>query len=216
MASPSARPLILSALLALSPLVDARTMATAQSNAPNTQQMIEALRPTKTTRGIAAAGAESKARAIEEDRIIQELSAKATRGLSRPERAQLAETVENRPKIDLEINFAFNAAETSEAVRPVLLELGRAMTSPELKGAKFLVAGHTDAKGSDAYNQKLSEKRAKAVKDFLMANFDLGEEQLVAVGYGEERLKNSRKPFADENRRVQVVNISPTVAATNR
>src|SRR5687767_13993237 len=119
MASPSARPLILSALLALAPLVGARTMATAQSNAPNTQQMIEALRPMKTTRGIAAGG-ESKARAIEEDRIIQELSAKATRGLSRPERAQLAETVENRPKIDLEINFAFNAAETSEAVRPVL------------------------------------------------------------------------------------------------
>jgi outer membrane protein OmpA-like peptidoglycan-associated protein len=210
----SVRPLFVSAVLVLAALVATHTVALSQSAAqPDTGQLIEALRG-KATRGIGPAEQDEKARAIEEDKIIQELATKATRGLSRPERTRLADTVENRPKIDLEVNFGFDAAEVSETVRPILLELGRALTAPELKGAKFLVAGHTDAKGSDAYNQKLSEKRAKAVKQFLVGHFDISDQQLVAVGYGEERLKNSKQPYADENRRVQVVNISPAVASS--
>ena len=49
------------------------------------------------------------------------------------------------------------------------------------------VAGHTDSKGTDAYNQKLSERRAKAVYDYLTSNgIDAG--RLVGpVGYGESR-----------------------------
>ena len=212
MAIRSAHPLVFSAVLFLLPLQGIQAPAKGQSTGtPDSSQLIEALRA-KSTRGVTAREAPSS----EEDTIIEELAAKAARGLSRPERARLADTVENRPKIDLEINFGFNAADTSPAVRPILLELGRAMTSPELAGAKFLVAGHTDAKGSDAYNQKLSERRAKAVKQFLSANFGLKDDQLVVVGYGEERLKNPDHPFADENRRVQVVNISPAHVSSKR
>lgn len=214
MARPSAHPLVLSTLLMLFGSAIGCGPAMAQSGTqPTTDQLIEALR-TKTTRGIAPAASESKARALEEDKVIQDLAAKATRGLSRPERMKLADAAENRPKIDLEINFGFNAAEASDEVRPILMELGRAMTSAELKSAKFLIAGHTDAKGSDAYNQNLSERRAKAVKEFLIANFGLADEQLVAIGHGEERLKNKKQPFADENRRVQVSNISPTTVSS--
>ncbi len=205
--------LILPAVLALSAVSGMHAPAMGQATpTPDTNQLIEALRA-KSTRG---ATAHPEVSSSEEDRIIEELAGKALRGLSRPERARLADTVENRPKIDLEINFGFNAADTSPAVRPILTELGRAMTSPELAGAKFLVAGHTDAKGGDAYNQKLSEKRAKAVKQFLTANFGLKEDQLVVVGYGEERLKNAEQPLADENRRVQVVNISPAQVSSKR
>ncbi len=209
----SVHKLILPAVLALSAVSGMHAPAMGQATpTPDTNQLIEALRA-KSTRG---ATAHPEVSSSEEDRIIEELAGKALRGLSRPERARLADSVENRPKIDLEINFGFNAADTSPAVRPILTELGRAMTSPELAGAKFLVAGHTDAKGGDAYNQKLSEKRAKAVKQFLTANFGLKEDQLVVVGYGEERLKNAEQPFADENRRVQVVNISPAQVSSKR
>jgi OmpA family len=66
----------------------------------------------------------------------------------------------------------------------------------------------TPTKGSDAYNLILSDQRAKAVAGFLVENFHIDPKQLVAVGFGEEKLKNSDNPLAAENRRVQVVNMA--------
>ena len=77
---------------------------------------------------------------------------------------------------------------------PALIALGTALRSHQFKGAVFLVAGHTDAKGSDEYNQKLSERRAGAVKHFLISKFGVPARDLIAVGYGEEQLKNRDDP----------------------
>jgi len=46
------------------------------------------------------------------------------------------------------------------------------------------------------------------VREFLIKKFDIGPDQLVAVGFGEEQLKNANDPDAGENRRVQVVNMA--------
>ncbi|PIU57700.1 MAG: hypothetical protein COS89_03870, partial [Deltaproteobacteria bacterium CG07_land_8_20_14_0_80_38_7] len=54
------------------------------------------------------------------------------------------------------------------------------------------VEGHTDWIGSDAYNEKLSDKRANAVRDYLIKK-GIAEERLVAKGFGESR------PIADNN-----------------
>jgi len=68
------------------------------------------------------------------------------------------------------------------------------------------IGGHTDARGSDAMNQQLSEKRANSVREYLLSNFpQLNAGQYTAVGYGEQ------KPIADNttetglamNRRVE-------------
>ena len=177
---------------------------------PTPEQLIEALK-TKGTRG-ATPPAEA-ARAEAQDKIIQRLKEKATRGLSVGEREELAEAVNDRPAFDLEVNFDFNSSGISDRVRPVVMSLGNALQNSALKGATFLVAGHTDAKGRPTYNQKLSESRAQAVKEFLVKNFNLPEDNLVAVGYGPEKLKNADAPNADENRRVEVVNISPAMAS---
>ena len=72
--------------------------------------------------------------------------------------------------------------------------------------APFIVGGHTDAKGADDYNQRLSQRRAQAVRDFLVTNFAIEPEKLMAVGYGEEQLKSVDEPLAAVNRRVQVIN----------
>jgi hypothetical protein len=77
-----------------------------------------------------------------------------------------------------------------------------------------MVAGHTDGRGSAEYNLGLSNARAKSVREFLIKKFDIAPDQLVAVGFGEEQLKNADDPDAGENRRVQVVNMaSKDVAA---
>jgi outer membrane protein OmpA-like peptidoglycan-associated protein len=119
-----------------------------------------------------------------------------------------------RRPIDLEVFFNFDSAEITPEALPILKKLGAALSDEKLKGSVFLVAGHTDAKGSDAYNLSLSDQRAKSGAEFLIENFHIDPKQLVAVGFGEEKLKNPENPLAAENRRVQVVNMaSKDVAA---
>ena len=126
--------------------------------------------------------------------------------LSVKEREQVAAIAKVRPAIDLTIYFDFNSAEISPKAVATLLELGKALSSDALAGTRFLLAGHTDGKGTDAYNLKLSQRRAEAIRKFLVEQFKVEERRLLAVGYGEEQLKNKADPNADENRRVQVVN----------
>ena len=71
-----------------------------------------------------------------------------------------------------------------------------------------MLGGHTDARGSEAYNQKLSERRAETVKAFLINTYKIPAENLVSAGYGESELKNKTNPDAAENRRVQIVNMA--------
>ena len=158
----------------------------------------------KATRGVVAGDA---TKAAEEKALIESLLGRDTRAITVEERAKVAEIAKSKPSVDLEITFAFNSAEIGPRAEPALLALGKALADPGLAGATFLVAGHTDGKGSAAYNLALSEKRAAAVKRYLIAEFRLSEARLLALGYGFERLKNAADPAADENRRVQVVNL---------
>jgi outer membrane protein OmpA-like peptidoglycan-associated protein len=137
---------------------------------------------------------------------VQRYFVEPRRGLSVGERKEVAAIAEARPAIDLTIYFDFDSAEVGPKAVPALVELGRALSSDALKGTKFLLAGHTDAKGGESYNLKLSQRRADAIKRYLVTQFRVDEQRLLAIGYGKERPKNSNNPLADENRRVQVVN----------
>jgi len=110
------------------------------------------------------------------------------------------------PSVDLEIYFDYDSAALKPESLPQLRRLGDALEDRRLKGRAFLIAGHTDAKGSDAYNQRLSERRARSVKSFLISNFAVNPNALKVIGYGEEQLKYPNAPEAAANRRVQVIN----------
>jgi outer membrane protein OmpA-like peptidoglycan-associated protein len=110
---------------------------------------------------------------------------------------------------DIEVQFEFDSARLTRAARASLAVLGRALESGELQDFDYLIAGHTDAKGSAAYNRALSYDRARAVRDYLIDRFDINPRRLHVIGWGESRLKNPRKPFAAVNRRVEVTLIVP-------
>jgi outer membrane protein OmpA-like peptidoglycan-associated protein len=110
------------------------------------------------------------------------------------------------PSADLEIYFDYDKADITAAARQVLGPLGHALIDPKLVGNRFVLVGHTDAKGGDTYNQVLSERRAAAVKEYLVRTFGIAPERLVAYGRGKSSLKNTADPLAAENRRVQVIN----------
>ncbi len=75
----------------------------------------------------------------------------------------------------------------------------------EYPTARFSVEGHTDSQGPAASNQKLSESRANAVRDFLI-NEGIGSDRLTAAGYGEDRpiADNKTRNGRKENRRVEI------------
>jgi outer membrane protein OmpA-like peptidoglycan-associated protein len=139
-----------------------------------------------------------------------------TRSLSMGDRDHLAAIAANRPKIDLDINFDFDSAALTPRSEPQLHSLGKALTSDELAGSVIMLGGHTDGKGSDAYNQRLSERRADAVKRFLIETYKIPAANLLSAGYGKEGYKNPTDPFAPENRRVEVVNMAAKEQAANK
>ncbi len=67
------------------------------------------------------------------------------------------------------------------------------------------IQGHTDNIGSDAYNQKLSERRAQSVVTYLVQNFGIDISRLTAKGYGESKpiASNDNAEGRALNRRVQ-------------
>src|SRR6185436_8727374 len=105
--------------------------------------------------------------------------------------------------------FAFDEATLSAQAEATLAALGPQLAKE--KGA-VTVEGHTDAKGGDDYNQKLSERRARAVRDWLAAHEHLAT-GTPAVGYGESHpvAPNAKLDGSDDpagrakNRRVEVV-----------
>lgn len=105
--------------------------------------------------------------------------------------------------------FEFDRDTLSPHAEATLAALGPQLAKE--KGA-VTVEGHTDAKGSDDYNQKLSERRARAVRDWLAAHGHLAA-ATTAIGYGESKpvAPNAAADGSDDpagrakNRRVEVV-----------
>ena len=179
--------------------------------AVSADQILNALKPKPATRGLsvgpqAAPQIDATAQA-KQSTFIDSMRNRKTRSLSLGEREQLAEIAATKPKIDLEINFDYNSADISAKSLPSVQALGRALTNQDLKGSTFVVAGHTDAAGGEEYNQGLSERRADAIKRYLVDKYGISGTDLVTVGYGKSKLKDPSHPMADVNRRVQVVNV---------
>ena len=105
----------------------------------------------------------------------------------------------------LEILFPFNSAELEPDTIRQLDLLGSALQSNELMEFHFEIAGHTDAAGSDGYNDGLSERRAAAVTSYLEQTYGIGAERLEARGYGKRQLFDPANPTSARNRRVEVI-----------
>lgn len=173
----------------------------------STGQMIQQLQPKKAlTRSLTGS---APAASYEDREFIAGLQG-ATRSIVVEDREKLAEVVKkyDMPNLDLEIYFDFNSAAIGPEALPTLIKLGQTLSDPSLAGQRIIISGHTDAVGTDQANQALSEARAESVRDFLVKNFQLDAFRLIAVGYGEEQLKNTADPETGENRRVTVVNVT--------
>jgi outer membrane protein OmpA-like peptidoglycan-associated protein len=179
----------------------------------SSDQIIHALQPKPLTRGLSISAQVDPAVKAKEVNFVQSIRNRKTRSLSMGEREEIAEIAATKPKIDLEIHFDFNSADISKESMPSVQALGDALSDPQLRGSTFVVAGHTDGVGGDAFNQDLSERRADTIKHYLVDHYHIASGDLVTVGYGKTKLKDAADPTDGINRRVQVVNMDTKTAA---
>ena len=111
---------------------------------------------------------------------------------------------EEMPRIDLAVEFEFASHRLTPQARGLLNNLAEALQSPALAGHRFRLAGHTDAVGSHAVNDRLSLQRAEAVHDYLVAEHGLDPARLEVEGHGKRQLLFVDAPEDARNRRVEV------------
>lgn len=85
--------------------------------------------------------------------------------------------------INVDVQFDHNSSVVRERYNSVLEELAKSIN--HLNPEQVEIAGHTSIVGGEAYNQKLSERRANAIKNALIERFNIQPTILTAVGYGE-------------------------------
>lgn len=147
----------------------------------------------------------------DEVELLRSLSTKpvTTRGFGRSDRDKIQGMVAEKKlsKVDFTITFDLNSAEIRPEAFPVLANLAQALKMEQFANVNFLVGGHTDARGTDAYNLALSLARANAVRTYLIEHHGLDERRLQPIGYGQGHPKIKEDPMADENRRVEIVSV---------
>ena len=154
--------------------------------------------------GAAAAGPAYKASDVI-DRFAPKANLGSPRALCIGTESECAKQVPDRPKtrdgFDLRVKFDYNSAILVPEARSNLNEFVEALKDPRLSGSQFVVEGHTDGTGSDAFNLDLSMRRANSVVQYLMEH-GVETTRLEAKGYGKQKPLVS-DPMSPENRRVE-------------
>jgi outer membrane protein OmpA-like peptidoglycan-associated protein len=137
--------------------------------------------------------------------IVGAMMDKQERALRQIDGIDVTRTGEDELKVTVknEILFDFDSASLRSSSRDELREM--ADVFDRYNDTTIVVAGHTDSKGSAAYNQRLSDRRANAVANYL-ENLGVRGSRLDAVGYGEARPKSSNDSASgrQRNRRVEL------------
>ncbi|MGI9232114.1 MAG: OmpA family protein [Woeseiaceae bacterium] len=117
-------------------------------------------------------------------------------------RTALAPDTSAPGRFGMMVNFEYDSIKIIPKSLPLLDSVGQMLQSGDVDRETLVIEGHADASGPAVYNQRLSERRAEAIKRYLVGTFDLAENQLVTVGAGEGDLHNTRDPYHEINRRV--------------
>jgi len=104
--------------------------------------------------------------------------------------------------LSLPVPFAFDSADILPSARSQLDAIAAGIRMlPATQ--RVVIEGHTDAVGTELYNESLSQRRAQSVRRYLVTMHGIDSTRLEAVGLGESSPLPGRAPTAGENRRVQ-------------
>lgn len=116
--------------------------------------------------------------------------------------AAAAASAEPASALSLPVHFEFDSAAILPAAREQLDALADGIKLlPQAR--RIIIEGHTDASGSEQYNDQLSQRRAEAVKRYLVQQHGLDARRMQATGLGERQPIVGLDPEAADQRRVQ-------------
>lgn len=181
------------------PTVDSIVNALKSNNDQAQDEQTRALRPGAASMATTAPAAAPEAAPAPAAAAAPKPKPRANRG-----HGSHVATSSARASTNMTINFEFNSDQISGDSQRTMATLAEALASPQLSDRKFTVVGHTDAKGSGAYNLSLSERRAASVRAYLVEH-GIDADRLTAEGKGESQLLNPRNPNSGVNRRVEII-----------
>jgi OOP family OmpA-OmpF porin len=117
-----------------------------------------------------------------------------------------ADTDEDVPSVSLLITFLTDSDRLTDKAKPLLDNVGSGLQDPALAKYRFEIIGHADTRGRADYNQRLSKKRADAVKAYLVRQGVDGD-RLDTIGMGAKQPWDKEHPETPENRRVALKTI---------
>jgi outer membrane protein OmpA-like peptidoglycan-associated protein len=127
---------------------------------------------------------------------------------AQPAAAAASTAAAGKPSIAFNtIQFALNSAQLTPGSIATLHNLGNALNRELADQKKFRIEGHTDASGGLQYNMALSQRRADAVRDYLVQDTHVDPARLETVGKGPTEPVDPAHPYAAVNRRVVVINL---------
>jgi peptidoglycan-associated lipoprotein len=103
------------------------------------------------------------------------------------------------------VRFPVNKAEISDEAKALIDETVAPLVKAN-RGVYFEIEGHTDSSGDAAYNFKLGEERARAVRDYIAKTQLVALNRLSVISYGEEKpaVDNATRADRMQNRRVVI------------
>jgi OOP family OmpA-OmpF porin len=140
-------------------------------------------------------------KAVEEEPVVVELEVIASENA-----ITSTTTVVEDIEFEAALLFAFDSAQLSDDGKALIDErIAKYKGKGELT-SQVTVIGHTDSTGPEAYNQKLSERRARAVADYLLQHSNIVDDDIDIIGKGESEpvATNSTSEGRRLNRRVTV------------
>lgn len=144
---------------------------------------------------------------------VQDVAGAAQNVAGQTQNLQVTETAtETRIELAADVLFDFDKAVLLPKAQGTLHTVGL-FIKEKGQGRPVRIEGHTDAKGSESYNQKLSERRAASVKQWLVENEGLGGVKITTQGFGAKNpVAANKKPDGSDdaegrqkNRRVEIV-----------
>lgn len=146
---------------------------------------------------------------VTESALIDALEPPPTsRGFSRDAGGKPSPKARNGGQASLLIEFQTNSTRLTPDAKQQLDVVGRALNTNKLAEYNFVLEGHADPRGSRELNQKLSEGRAGAVREYLVENQKVKSGRLKTVGKGDREPLNVDNPAAPENRRVTILTLT--------
>ena len=120
-----------------------------------------------------------------------------------PDKEPLAQIEGDVIKLNQKVFFKYDKSDILPQSYPLLNEVATILQ--ENPSIQIRIEGHTDSRGSDSYNKKLSDRRAASVRTYLMQR-GIDGSRMVSVGYGEERPieDNATDAGRAANRRVEI------------